>query len=148
MSQVDGAFTNSNPPTSFDRTRCRYRVPRIQNKSGFDRKGAAATTGGLVNPSTGGRHTISRSQKAQTIRSFLIRKSAVSFIEHLQARLVKAAMQQIGQANVCMFSRQLICLSMAVLPTINFMETTTLHPPLYSNHCPQSETTSKLNVLQ
>ena len=27
--------------------------PRIQNKSGFDRKGAAATTGGLVNPEYG-----------------------------------------------------------------------------------------------
>jgi hypothetical protein len=40
-------------------------------------------------PNTGGVQSTSCAQAAQMMRSFLMRKSAVSLVEHLQASLVK-----------------------------------------------------------
>ena len=71
-----------------------------------------------------------------------------SFSEHLQARFARLPRNESARPLLMISRGNGFACRMAVLSTINFMETATLTPPRYSNHCPQSETTSKPIVLQ
>ena len=85
--------------------------PRIQNESGFDREGATATTGGLVNPEYGRQAQNLPVAKGANDPILLDQEIRGIFYRALAGQIGQAAMQQIGQTNICMFSRQLICLS-------------------------------------